>query len=119
MKTQLTGYVKVSEQKHNGWAPQGAVLVGQVGDREPWAGWIEPDDYSFVAWADDADDADPRPAIIELEMTDEMTELIAAWPAICYDGDPEVKPLSDEDGYDLAVEVFWAVTYRGGLAPIE
>ena len=119
MKTQLTGYVKMSEQKHAGWAPQGAVLVGQVGDSEPWSAWIEPEDYRFIAWEDEDDSLDPRPATIEIEVTDEMKQLIAAWPAICYDGDENVKPLGDEAGYDLDIEIFWAVTYRGGLAPIE
>ena len=120
MKTQLTGYVKMSEQKHAGWAPQGAVLVGQVGDSEPWGAWIEPGDYRLIAWEDDDDDSlDPRPATIEVDITEEMQQLIAAWPAICYDGDENVKPLGDEAGYDLDIEIFWAVTYRGGLAPIE
>jgi hypothetical protein len=117
-KLELIGYIKTAEQVKPGWAPKGAVRVGEVGEREPWGGWVAPEDYRFVGWLD-ADETNPRPATISLEITPEMATLMAAYPDICYDEDSNVRPLAEEDGGNVDLEIFWAVTYRGGLDSIR
>jgi hypothetical protein len=55
---------------------------------------------------------------VTLDLSDEAEELLAAYnrgERLCYDADPEAKfPTPDNYGGPVA-ELFWAVTYRGGL----
>lgn len=113
MKVELQARIKTSAQKRKNWAPQFAVPVPEY-EPEPWRAWIEPQDYSFVRWLDEPDE-EHQLAIISLEWTDEMETLLKAYPNICYDNDPNVCLLADEDGGNIDLEIFWAVTYRGGL----
>lgn len=61
----------------------------------------------------------PEGVRVTLDLNQEMQALRAAYnrgERLCYDGDTKAS-FPDEDGYGgIEAEIFWAVTYRGGLS---
>jgi len=75
------------------------------------SGWIEPEDYRLIS-KDEYNDC-----TIEVEFTEEMTELYRAWrhhKTLIWDEDPDSELTSDDGRIDA--QIFWGITYRGGLS---
>lgn len=103
----------------NGRAPKGAARISP--DDNFWGGWIEEEDYRLHSWIDEAEEDkgySVRYANITVDMDEEMESLLRAHrngDVVCYDSDPSVVVMADEDGGCPELEIFWAVKYRGGI----